>query len=99
MTVFRNRLREEHLDEYHEWAARMDSLARSMPGFVDASTYVGADGERVTIVVFADPESQRAWRDHPDHRAAQSLGVERFYASYSLLVGTVTHQREFGPGC
>ena len=98
MTVFRNRLREEHLDEYHEWAARMDSLARSMPGFVDASTYVGADGERVTIVVFADPESQRAWRDHPDHRAAQSLGVARFYATYSLLVGTVTHQSEFDAG-
>ena len=45
-----------------------------MPGFVDFKSFVADDGERVSIVTFASVETHRAWRDHPEHRAAQHMG-------------------------
>ena len=66
-----------------------------MPGFVDAKTFTSDDGERVTIVTFADLASERAWRDHPEHRDAQRAGIDRFYAEYSIAVATVFYRHEF----
>lgn len=98
ITVFRNRLREESVDEYRDMAVRMDELARSMPGFLDAKTFTADDGERVTLVTFADAESQRAWREHPEHRLAQRAGRDRFYREYSLQVGEVGEVTRFAGG-
>jgi len=95
LTVFRNRLRPEHRDEYSATSARMTELARERPGFVDAKTFTADDGERVTIVTFADLASERAWRDHPEHRQAQRAGIDRFYAEYSITVATVFHDHAF----
>lgn len=61
-----------------------------MPGFVDVKTFVADDGERVTIVTFANRASHDAWRDHPDHEAAKRRGVADFYAEYSVQVADVT---------
>ena len=95
LTVFRNRLRPEAVDEYGPLADRMAALAETMPGFVERKTYVAEDGERVTLVVFATPEQQRAWRDHPEHRAAQRAGVERLYSEYRIQVCTLEDERRF----
>lgn len=95
LTVFRNRLRPEHRDEYGGTSARMTELAREMPGFVDAKTFTADDGERVTIVTFADLAGERAWRDHPEHREAQRAGIDRFYAEYSIQVATVFYDHRF----
>jgi heme-degrading monooxygenase HmoA len=95
VTVFRNRLRPESADPYGELAPHILDLARSMPGFVDAKTFTAADGERVTVVTFADQASHEAWRDHPEHRAAQRRGITEFYADYSIQVATVTYEHRF----
>lgn len=95
MTVFRNRLREEGIDEYRETSTRMTELARAMPGYLDAKTFTADDGERVTVVTFEDAESHRAWRDHPEHREAQRAGIDRFYAEYSIQVGELTYEHRF----
>ncbi|MGA1388340.1 MAG: hypothetical protein ACO33D_08460 [Ilumatobacteraceae bacterium] len=34
-------------------------------------------------------------RSHPEHRAAQQTGRERFCSEYSLTVAEVRHHREF----
>jgi heme-degrading monooxygenase HmoA len=86
VTVFRNRPRAEAADEYADLAPRIQALAASMPGFVDAKTFTADDGERVTIATFADEQSQRAWRDQADHRAAQRAGRDRIYDAYSIQV-------------
>jgi heme-degrading monooxygenase HmoA len=86
VTVFRNRPRAEAAAEYADLAPRMQSLATAMPGFVDAKTFTAEDGERVTIATFADEDSQRAWRDQVDHRAAQQAGRDRIYATYTIQV-------------
>lgn len=86
VTIFRNRLCEGVAEVYGPLAAEMDGLARSMPGFVEAKTFTADDGERVTIVTFADRASHDAWRDDPRHRAAQGRGRSELYESYRLQV-------------
>ena len=95
VTVFRNRLATEGADESGALSPHILELARSMPGFVDAKTFAAADGERVTIVTFVDRESHLAWRDHPEHRAAQRRGIETFYEDYSIQVADVTYEHHF----
>lgn len=95
VTVFRNRLRDDGADEYGILSPHILGLARSMPGFIDATTFAAADGERVTIVTFADRASHEAWRDHPEHRAAQQRGISEFYSDYSIQVADVTYSHRF----
>ena len=87
VTVFRNRLRSDHLEEYADELEVVAALARDMPGFVETKTFTADDGERCTVVTFADPAAHRAWRDHPRHREAQRHGVTSYYAEYSIAVG------------
>lgn len=95
VTIFRNRLLDDSASEYRDTAAEMSRLAREMPGYVEHKAFTADDGERVTIVTFADRVSHDAWRDHPDHRAAQAAGVDRFYAEYAIQVADVTYSHRF----
>ena len=47
------------------------------------------------MVTFADRASHDAWRDHPEHRAAQRRGIERYYETYSIQVGTTDYASAF----
>jgi heme-degrading monooxygenase HmoA len=96
VTVFRSRLRPEHEDAYRAELAEVAALARSMPGFVETKTFVAEDGERCTVVTFADRASHSGWRDHPRHREAQRNGVASYYAEYSIAVGETSHASFFG---
>ncbi|MBI4933184.1 MAG: antibiotic biosynthesis monooxygenase [Actinobacteria bacterium] len=95
ITVFRNRLAADATDEYAALSPHILALARDMPGFVDAKTFSAPDGERVTIVTFADQASHDAWRDQPEHRAAQRRGIEAFYDEYSIQVAAIEYERRF----
>ncbi len=95
VTVFRSHVRTESEAAYHEAADRILAVARTMPGFVDFKSFEADDGERVSIVTFASRQTHRAWRDHPEHRAAQQMGRDRFYASYDVTVGDVTGESHF----
>jgi heme-degrading monooxygenase HmoA len=97
VTVFRNRLRAD-ADGYPDHAARMDALARTMPGYVEHKTFTAADGERVTVVTFADRASHDAWGRHPEHREAQQAGVRDYYEEYSISVGEVVRARAWTRG-
>ena len=88
ITVFRSRLRPD-ADAYADHAARISALARTMPGYVEHKVFTAEDGERVTVVTFADRESHEAWARHPEHRDAQRTGVRDYYEEYSIAVGEV----------
>lgn len=94
MTIFRSRLRDDAAPGYHETADEMVALAAEVPGFVDYKFFHADDGERVSVVTFDGPDSQRAWREHVEHRAAQATGRRDWYAEYSIQVGTceVAHE-------
>ncbi|MFT4096489.1 MAG: antibiotic biosynthesis monooxygenase [Rhodoblastus sp.] len=92
VTVFRSRLKSEAGAAYDPMAQRMSELARAMPGYVSHKVFTAEDGERVTIVEFADMESHRAWGAHPEHRAAQRQGRAEFYSEYKLQVCEIVRE-------
>ena len=71
VTVFRSRLMPGVREDYLVLAERMNEIARTMPGYISHKGFFADDGERVTIVEFENEEGMRAWRMHPEHRAAQ----------------------------
>jgi heme-degrading monooxygenase HmoA len=95
VTVFRSRLRPDNVEAYSEHAAEMAALAATMPGLVDVKAFIAEDGERVTLVTFADEASQDAWRRQVDHAAAQRKGRSDYYAEYSLQVCHTLRVRRF----
>ena len=95
VTVFRNRLRPEAMDEYDEVAPRIEELARSMPGFLEVKTFVAEDGERCSIARFDSMEHQRDWRMNAEHQVAQRAGRDRFYSDYTIQVCALLDERTF----
>lgn len=94
ITIFRSRLRPEHVEGYQHTAARMHELAQQMPGFVSIKTFTAPDGERVSIVEFESEATHNAWRRHPEHQEAQRLGREFFYSEFQIQVCRV--ERAYG---
>ena len=97
VTVFRNRLQpdDESRSRYYADAAQIADLARTMPGYVEHKGFTADDGERVTLVTFADAASHQGWREHPEHRAAQRRGIDGYYETYSIQVGTTSYASVF----
>ncbi len=95
VTVFRSRRRSEAEGAYHDLATEMEAKARAMPGFVDFKSFAAEDGEQVSVITFATPEDQRAWRDEPSHREAQRRGQDELYAEYSIQVARCTRVTEW----
>ena len=95
VTVFRSRVRPEAEAEYGATAPVILELALTMPGLVDVKSFAADDGEHVTIATFVDEQSQRAWREHAEHRVAQLAGRDRFYAEYTLQVCETRRARSF----
>jgi heme-degrading monooxygenase HmoA len=95
VTVFRSRLMPNVREEYLVLAQRMNEIARTMPGYISHKGFFADDGERVTIVEFENEEGMRAWRMHPEHRAAQKKARESFYAEYSVQVCEVLRDSAF----
>lgn len=98
VTVFRSRLAPDANPAYGEHAGRMSELAQTMPGYVDHKSFTADDGERVTIVTFADRETHEGWRLQTDHVAAQRAGIASYYDAYSLQVATVEKVSVFERG-
>lgn len=95
VTIFRSRLRPEHAEEYALWAEEMEELAHTMTGFRSIKTFRHEDGERVSVVEFADWESLREWAHHPRHREAQRMRREKFYLEFHLQSGEVEREIHF----
>ena len=95
VTVFRSRLDPANLDEYYATAAKMSEMAKTMPGYVSHKAFTAEDGERVTIVEFADEAGQEAWRTRMEHVQAQQRGRKMFYTEYKLQVCNVIRESVF----
>jgi heme-degrading monooxygenase HmoA len=95
VTVFRSRLLPGAEAAYGPLAEEMSRLASQMPGFIDQKFYVADDGERVTVVRFADEASHRAWARFPEHVTAQRRGREEFYSWFDISISQETSSRTF----
>jgi heme-degrading monooxygenase HmoA len=95
VTVFRNRLAPDALEEYGQWADRMNELAVAMPGYISHKRFTADDGERVTIVEFESEEALAAWSRHPEHVEAKKKGRTGFYTEYKLQTCSVLRESSF----
>lgn len=84
---------------YGAMADEMERLAADQPGYLgvtsvrDAATRIG-----VTVSYWATEADARAWRSVAEHREAQRLGRERWYAEYRLEVAEVGRAARFDAG-
>lgn len=74
------------LDALESLHQRMHSIVSTIPGFVSVKDFAAEDGEGATIVEFDSSAALEAWRDHPEHRAAQKRGRQEFFAGYRVTV-------------
>jgi heme-degrading monooxygenase HmoA len=94
--IFRSRMREGvDLAALEALGGRMYELASQMPGFVSYKDFAAPDGEAVSIVEFASPETLLAWKQHPEHLEAQRLGRERYFTEYRIQVCSPVRSYQF----
>lgn len=79
------------LDEagYQAMADTMEALAARQPGYLGMDHARGGDGHGITISYWTDDRTAKAWRDHPEHRAARDAGRDRWYSRYTLHVARI----------
>ncbi|MFJ8743116.1 antibiotic biosynthesis monooxygenase family protein [Embleya sp. NPDC127516] len=95
MAILSTVLSGEDSENYTRSEARMLELAEKQPGYLGRESARTADGRDLTLVYYADEESLKAWRDNAEHRHAQRLGRERWYASYEVRVARVERSYRF----
>ena len=95
VTVFRSRLRPGVREEYVALVEKIAAIAKTMPGYISHKSFVADDGERVTIVEFADEQSQRVWATNLQHVEAKKKGRSDFYTEYKLQICTVVRESVF----
>jgi heme-degrading monooxygenase HmoA len=95
VVVFKITLRPDlPVAEYEERGTRMVELVSAMPGFLGMD-YAATEGGELLIARFESHEALAAWRNLPEHKAAQELGRERFFASYRIDVCETVRSYEF----
>lgn len=94
VTIFRSRLRDDaYANGYEEHNNAMVERVHTMPGLIEFTSYVAADGERVSVIVFASRDDHDRWARDPEHRLAQSAGRDTYYAEFRTTVAEVTKER------
>ena len=86
VTVFRSRLLGDPDPRYESLDEELRVRAGGLGGLVDLKSFVAEDGERLTVVTFADAASHERWATDPEHRRAQAMGRASVYDAYSIQV-------------
>jgi heme-degrading monooxygenase HmoA len=65
LVVFRSRNRPDgDLDEYSRRSKRLHELVQQHPGFISIESFETPDGEEVSLELFENDASVKAWRDN-----------------------------------
>jgi heme-degrading monooxygenase HmoA len=96
VVVFRGRVR-PGVDQQAlgQLGQRMYSIAAAMPGYISYKDFAAEDGETVSIVEFDTQDSLAAWREHPEHKAAQQRGRDEFFSEYHIQVCAPVRESRF----
>ena len=92
VVIFRAKIRTLD-EEYSKTAARMRELALKEFGCIEFCA-VTEGSEEIALSYWPSAESIKLWKSHPEHLAAQKLGREIWYESYSVQVAEIS--REYG---
>ena len=79
-------------DGYDAMAQKMLALASKQPGFLGVES--AKEDLGITVSYWSDLESIKNWKAVMDHREAQRLGREKWYAQYKTRISLV--ERDYG---
>ena len=77
---------------YAEMADRMVELASQQAGFLGVES--AREDLGITVSYWSDLESIKNWKANAEHKQAQKLGHEKWYASFKLRISKV--ERDYG---
>lgn len=77
---------------YAEMAERMVELASRQPGFLGVESV--RENLGITVSYWRSLEAIRNWKRNAEHREAQRLGHQAWYATFRVRVAKV--EREYG---
>ena len=80
--IFRAEIRKRDKD-YSEMAVHMRDLAADKYGCLEFYS-VTEGNQEIAISYWENQEQIRAWKQDPEHRAAQELGRSKWYESYHV---------------
>jgi heme-degrading monooxygenase HmoA len=80
-------------EEYSRTAGHLRELALSKYGCLEFNS-CAEDGREIAVSYWDSEEQIRAWKQNPEHLAAQQAGRARWYRSYRVQVVEIT--REYG---
>ncbi len=86
-------LRTEGDNGYAAMAARMLELASEQPGFLGVASAREEIG--ITVSYWSDLEAIRNWKANAEHREAQRLGREQWYAAFQTRIARVERDYDF----
>ncbi|WP_417596606.1 antibiotic biosynthesis monooxygenase family protein [Oceanospirillum sp.] len=89
--IFTNQ-RTESDDGYGAMADRMVELAADQPGFLGVESV--RDGLGITVSYWKSLEAIKHWKQNAEHKQAQRLGHEKWYAAFKLRIAKV--ERDYG---
>lgn len=95
LIAFRSRLTAAAGADYTKMSESMDTHARAFPGFVDIKSFTAEDGERLTLVWWADAETLQAWATDAQHMVAKATGRALWYEYYRMEVAEVIRTSSF----
>lgn len=95
LIAFRSRLTDAAGDDYMNMSDTIEAHARAFPGFVDVKSFTAADGERLTLVWWADAKTLRAWATDAQHVVAKRTGRARWYEYYRMDVAEIVRTSNF----
>ncbi len=84
VVIFKAKVRQFD-DEYSQTAQRMRELALTEFGCLEFNAVTEGDQE-IALSYWPSEDHIKAWKQHPEHLAAQQLGQQRWYESYSVEV-------------
>ncbi len=74
---------------YGETAARMEELAKTIPGYLGIESARDADGFGITISYWTSEAAIAEWKRQVEHRAAQARGKREWYTHYEIRIAKV----------
>ena len=81
-----------HGAEYLDLAAQLRPLLDGVPGFISVERFRSlSEPEKLLSLSFWEDESAvSAWRDRPEHRAAQARGRAGVFRDYRIRIAEVS---------
>ena len=95
VVLFRAMLTEEAGADYATMAGELLVHARTLPGFIDFTTYEAANGEHLSVIRWESQELLRAWSDDMRHVIAQRLGRDKWYRYFRIEIAEIARSYGF----